>query len=139
MGTGLVLGFFLLLQTAPQVPQGPPIDENWSACRNPDADARIRGCTALILAGTDTPQAVAEAYHNRGNANRSKNLLDLALQDYANAIRLNPALDEAVANRGIVLVMMGRYAEAIPEFTRAIDHDARNAEAMFDRGVAYEA
>src|SRR5689334_7410979 len=109
MSAALLLGLVLMAQAAPS-----PRDSDWAACRNTDADARIKGCTALILAASENPRALAEAYHNRGKANRSKKLFDLALQDYNNAIRLNPTFTDAMGDRAIVLMVMGRYAEAVP-------------------------
>jgi len=134
MGAALLLVLVLLAQAAPS-----SRDNDWAACRNADVDARIKGCTALILAASESPHDLAEAYHNRGNANRAKKLFDLALQDYNNAIRLNPSFTEAMGDRAIVLVVMARYAEAIPDFTQVIDGDPANVDALYDRGIAYEA
>ena len=134
MGAALLLGAWLLAQTPAS-----PRDDSWADCRKDDADLRIKGCSAVILAAAETPHDLAEVYHNRGNANRSKQFLDLALQDYNNAIRLNPAFAEAFTDRGVVLVLLGRFAESIPDFTKAIELDPANADAIFDRGIAYEA
>jgi tetratricopeptide (TPR) repeat protein len=133
MGAALLLGAWLL----GQVPASPR-DDSWTDCRKDDADSRIKGCSAVILAAAENPHDLAEAYHNRGNANRSKQFLDLALQDYNNAIRLNPAFAGAFGDRGVVLVLLGRFAEAIPDFTQAIERDPANVDAIFDRGIAYE-
>ncbi len=133
MGAGLLLGVFLLAQTAPATR-----DENWAGCKDANADARIKGCTALILSGTENPRDLAVAYHNRANANRAKQLFDLALQDYDEAIKLNPRFTDAIGDRGITLIAMGRYPEAIPDFTQVIDLDPKSGYAMYDRGLAYE-
>jgi tetratricopeptide (TPR) repeat protein len=133
MDAGLLLAMFLLAQAEPS-----PRDDNWASCRDADADARIKGCTAVILAGAETPGDLAVAYHNRANANRAKQLFDLALQDYDQAITLNPRFADALGDRGITLTVMGRFAQAIPDFSQVIDLDAKSAYAMYDRGLAYE-
>lgn len=133
MGAGLLLGVVLLAQAGPS-----PRDESWASCRNPNADARIEGCTALILAGAENPRDLAVAFLNRADANRAKQLFDLALQDYDEAIKLNPRFTDAIGNRGITLISMGRYAQAIPDFTQVIELDPKSAYALYDRGLAYE-
>jgi tetratricopeptide (TPR) repeat protein len=133
MGARLLLGLFLLAQSSPS-----SRDENWAGCRDANADARIKGCTALILSGSENPHELAVAYQNRASANRAKRLFDLALQDYDEAIKLNPRFTDAIGDRGITLTVMGRYAEAIPDFTQVIELDPKSAYALYDRGLAYE-
>jgi tetratricopeptide (TPR) repeat protein len=133
MAAGLLFGIFLFAQTGP-----PARDGSWAECRDSNADVRVKGCTAVIAAGTDTPRDLAVAYHNRADAHRAKQLLDLALEDYNDAIKLNPRFTDAVGDRGITLTAMGRYAEAIPDFTQVIDLDPTSTYAMYDRGLAYE-
>ena len=113
-------------------------DQNWTGCRGTDADARITGCSALILAGGETPADLAEAYHNRGSANRAKRLFDLAIQDYNEAIRLKPSYIDGLTDRAITLILMGRFADALPDLTKVIELDPKSGDAMSIRGVAYE-
>src|SRR3954471_13443272 len=116
-----------------------PLAESWTACKATSADVVIEGCTAVILAGTDTPQDLANAYHLRANAHRARHLLDLAMQDYDEAIKLDSHLIDAVGNRGITLIVMGRFADAIPDLTKVMEADPKSAYATYDRGLAYEA
>jgi tetratricopeptide (TPR) repeat protein len=113
-------------------------EDNWASCRNVNPDTRIEGCTALIMAGGENPHDLALAYHYRADANRVKQLLDLALQDYDEAIKLDPRFTDAIGDRGITLTVMGRYAQAIPDFTQVIALDPKSTYAMYDRGLAYE-
>jgi len=92
----------------------------------------------VILAGGENPGDLAVAYHNRANASRAKQLYDLALQDYAEAIKLNATFVDAIGDRGITLLVVGRFAEAIPDFTQVVDLDPKSAYALYDRGLAYE-
>jgi tetratricopeptide (TPR) repeat protein len=71
---------------------------------------------------------------------------DQAIRDYSEAIRIDPAFGEAILNRGITLAGTSRCAEAIVDFTRAIELSAsgtgtRNsatAIALVDRGICLE-
>jgi tetratricopeptide (TPR) repeat protein len=135
----LFVGSAVILGSASAAAQGVAgREENWRRCRDANADARISGCTALIQSGAEAQRDLAIAYHNRGTANRAKQLLDLALQDYDEAITQDPRFADAIGDRGITLTAMGRYAEAIPDFTQVIDLDPRSGYALYDRGLAYE-
>ena len=138
MSPALFLGLFLLGQEAPPVPSAPPSgNPNWQRCLNPDVDVRINGCTAVILAAADKPRDLAEAYHNRANAFRGKRLFDLALRDYNDALALRPQFADAIGDRGVTLLLMGRYVDSIPDLTRMV---AAGSESTYtyDRGLAYE-
>lgn len=114
-------------------------DENWKRCKGHDADMMIAGCTALVQSAQDTPTDLAVAHKNRANAYQAKQLYDLAVSDYEEAIKLDPKLVDAIASRGILLTAAGRYADAIPDFTRVIEMDPKiSSFALYDRGLAYE-
>ena len=132
MPAGLLLALALFAQATASS------DDQWKNCRDPDADARIKGCTALIQAAQDPPRELAVAYYNRANAHRAKQLLDLALQDYNEAIKLNSKFVDALGDRGATLIALGRFAEAIPDFSQVLDLDPKTTYALYDRGLAYE-
>ena len=65
--------------------------------------------------------------------------LDLALATYEDALKVNPDLAEAYVNKGIVLVNLGRDAEAVAASSRALElNPARPELAYYTRGVANE-
>ena len=70
-------------------------DENLARCEGNDPDLEISGCTALIQPGQETTENLATAFFNRGNAYDNKGQHDRAVQDFHQAIRLNPT--DAVA------------------------------------------
>jgi len=101
-------------------------------------DTVIDGCTAMIQSGREPPKRLATAFDNRGVAYRHKGQYDLALEDYEQAIRLNPSNANAYNNRGIVYRIKGEYARAIADYDEAIwlkngDYPA----AYYNRALAY--
>jgi tetratricopeptide (TPR) repeat protein len=116
---------------------------DWSQCRGREGaivDVVIEGCTAVIQAGQDPPQKLATAFDNRGVAYRLKGEYDRALQDYEQAIRLNPNSAYPYNNRGIIYRIQGDYDRAIADYDEAIwlksgDYPA----AFYNRALAYAA
>jgi tetratricopeptide (TPR) repeat protein len=116
----------------------PSSEENWKRCRQADADARLAGCRALIQSGQEKPSELARAYHYRGIAYSAKKLFDSAIEDFNEAIKLDPAFVDAYGDRGIALTAAGRLMDAIPDFTRVVEADPKSAYAFYDRGLCYE-
>src|ERR1700730_18054663 len=73
---------------------------NQRRCAAPDPDLSISGCTAMIQSGHEPRQNLAIAFYNRGNSHRSKGQPDRAIEDYDQAILLNPIYALAFRNRG---------------------------------------
>ena len=70
------------------------ISMEWKQCLGlggPIVDTVIDGCTAIIQSGREPRDRLATAFDNRGVAYKHKGQYDLALQDYEQAIRLNPS------------------------------------------------
>jgi tetratricopeptide (TPR) repeat protein len=106
-------------------------------CNSLDADARIRGCSAIIDSGTETAKIVAMAHNNRGAAYRSKGDPERAIEDFNRAIALNPKHAKAYNNRGFAYYDKGQIDQAIKDFDKAIALDPKFAIAYNNRGVAY--
>jgi tetratricopeptide (TPR) repeat protein len=113
----------------------------WSQCLGREGliiDAVIDGCTAVIQSGQEPPGKLATAFDNRGAAYRLKGEYDRALQDYEQAIQLNPSNANAYNNRGIIYRIKGEYGRAIADYDEAIwlkkgDFPA----AYYNRALAY--
>ena len=93
----------------------------WSQClglEGPIVDTVIS--TAIIQSGQEPREKLATAFDNRGVAYRRKGEYDRALQDYEQAIRLNPSNAYAYNNRGIIYRINGEYARAIADYDEAI-------------------
>jgi tetratricopeptide (TPR) repeat protein len=82
---------------------------------------------------------LAATYANRGVILSRRGRYEQALNDYDQALRLNPLLLNAWINRGNVLVRMKRLEEAIPDYDKAVElSDGQSALAFYNRGIAHE-
>lgn len=97
---------------------------------------RIDGCSAVIKAARDKGEKLAEFYSFRGVAYRLKGDLDRALQDYAQAIKLDGRFIPAYNNRGVAYDRKGEYDRAIQDYEQAIKLKP-SPESHFNRGNAY--
>jgi tetratricopeptide (TPR) repeat protein len=100
------------------------------------AAQRIDACSAVIKAGRDKGEKLAEAFNNRGVGYRLKVDYDRAIADYAQAIKLNAKFAAAFVNRGVAHDKKGDYDHAIQDFDQAIKLKP-STEAYFNRGNAY--
>jgi len=113
----------------------------WRQClglEDPIVGAVIDGCTAIIQSGQEPPEKLATAFDNRGVAYRRKGEYGRALQDYEQAIRLNPSNANVYNNRGIIYRIKGDYGRAIADYDEAIwlKHGDFPA-AYYNRALAY--
>src|ERR1700716_4123130 len=93
---------------------------------------RIDACSAVIKAGRDKGDKLAEAFNNRGVGYRLQGDHDRAIQDYDQAIKLKPAA-EAHFNRGNAYLGKSQYASAIDDYNQAIKLKADFAGAFDNR------
>ena len=66
------------------------------------------------------PANMAIAFNGRGNGHAGKGQPDRALEDYDQAIRLNPSYAEPHYNRGNVYLATGQYDRAIEDYDQAV-------------------
>jgi len=111
--------------------------ENLHRCRSADPDTRIAGCTAVIQSGEVKKENLDLIYNYRGTAYSRKGNHALAIQDFSEAIRLNPNYANFYRNRGHEYYEERDYDLAIQDFNDAIRLSPNDANAYYDRGNAY--
>jgi tetratricopeptide (TPR) repeat protein len=72
--------------------------------------------------------------NERGNVYFTKGKYDRAIQDYDQAIRLDPRNSLAFGNRAAAYGEKGEYDRAFQDFDQAIRLDPNYAEAFYNRG-----
>ncbi len=81
---------------------------------------------------------LALAHSEDGQAYSKNGDYDKAIDEFNEAIRLNPGLAAAHYSRGEIYFQRGDYARAIRDFTRTIDLSPDYTFAYYSRGVANE-
>lgn len=111
--------------------------ESLNRCRSSDPDTKITGCTALIQEAHDTAKNLSVIYNNRGTAYDDKGDYDHAIQDFNEAVHLDPNAESAYYGRGCAYKKKGDYDRAIRDFNEAIRLNPNFERAYYDRGNAY--
>ncbi|MEX1083986.1 MAG: tetratricopeptide repeat protein, partial [Xanthobacteraceae bacterium] len=106
---------------------------DWCEGDEVPSDLSIGGCTAVIQSGKFTGKKLAVAFYNRGIAYYYKKEYDRAIEDYSQAIRLDPKYAAAFVNRGIAYERKGQYDRAIENYSQVIRLDPKNAFAFNNR------
>jgi tetratricopeptide (TPR) repeat protein len=112
-------------------------EENWTQCKADDPDLSIAGCTKIIQAANETDVDMSNAFDNRGASYAQKKDYDRAIQDFDQAIRLNPVNAQAFRNRGATYRYKKDNDRAIQDYDQAIRLNSNDADAFRRRGAAY--
>ncbi|HKQ65249.1 MAG TPA: tetratricopeptide repeat protein [Methylomirabilota bacterium] len=136
---GAAFVFALVLGSAENgFDQGPRhFREGLEAYQRGDFDAAIRSFTLAIENGDLPHPDIFFAFNNRGNAHAAKRDSVRALQDYDEALRLNPKYAGAMRNRGLVHAAQGDYDHAIRDFSEAARLDPDDPHALIGRGLVH--
>jgi len=108
-----------------------------NALKAVDLAARLRTVLADHPQITQTENANAQAYMNRGLNHARQQNYDEAITDFTCAIRLDTTYTLAYYNRGLSYAQTQRYDEALADFTQAIQLDPAYAKAYLNIGVLY--
>jgi tetratricopeptide (TPR) repeat protein len=124
------------IQSTPAFAQTP---QDWANCLTGDLrtpDVPIEGCTAVIKTGEQILRRLAAAYNNRGVAYRLKANYAQAIDDFNEAIRLEPRNANAFNNRGVAYRNMGDLDHAVADYDQAILIKPDYVAAFYNRGLA---
>lgn len=100
----------------------------------------IRRCDDALLHGNTLSQYEVLATHvNRGILRLRRGMVDEAVADFDEAMRLDPEQPEAYLNKGAALLQRQNPSEALQLFTVALDRQTtRPAIAHYGRAIANE-
>lgn len=130
--------FFLSVNEPASATLKPAGEQGINRCgESGNLDRTIAHCTEAIESGRLSRKRLALAFYRRGNAYNGKRNYELAIQDYEEAIRLNPKSANFFTNRGVALMGKREYDRAIESYTEAIRLAPRRADTFSNRGVAY--
>lgn len=113
-----------------------------------DPRLQIRGCTSLIDSWSflldipetanlpDSLEALAIAYNNRGNAYHRLGQYRRSIEDYDQALRINPSYAGAYDNRGEAYFQLGDHQRAIEDYDKALRLDPDDAKAYNNRAYS---
>jgi|GEM_PF-4268024 len=90
-----------------------------------------------IDSGDLSKESLAYVHNNRGAAYKSVGFLDLAIDDYGQAIDLKRDYARAYYNRGIAYYTNGSLPAAIADYTTALRLDPELTDAFLNRGHAF--
>jgi tetratricopeptide (TPR) repeat protein len=103
------------------------------------SDRGVEECNNALGEQSLSPSDRAATLVNRGILHMHAKEHELALASYEQAIKLDPSLAEAYINKGVVLVNLGRDAEAVAAISQGLQLNATQPEiAYYTRGVANE-
>jgi tetratricopeptide (TPR) repeat protein len=112
-------------------------DPERARCAGNDAMLAISGCTAVIQGGHETDDTLAVVFHYRGNAYLDQGDIDHAIADFAESIRLNPALPQSFYDRGRAYLAKKDTRRAIQDFDQTVRLNPDIPEVYDSRGVAW--
>lgn len=99
-------------------------------------DHVIVNCSAVIARRVADEQDLATAYKNRGNAYDDKGEYARALEDYDEAVKINPRDADAFNSRGTTYAALARHERAILDFDEAIKLNPNSPLAFSNRCFA---
>ena len=115
--------------------------KNIELCNGSDRSSpepQIRGCTALINDENETTLVRAVAHNNRGDAYVAQGNFEAAINDYDQAISLNPDFARPFNNRGFAYLKKGDSDRALKDFDQAIKLKPDYGRAFANRAEAYQ-
>src|ERR1043165_5101547 len=120
--------------TAILLAAAPARADDWDDCRTDVADKVMAGCTAVIEKRERSNDDLAVAHRRRGIWYSRRDMLDRALSDFDNAVRLAPGSADALIERGYGHRRKGNLDAALADNARALELDPKHRGAYLQRG-----
>lgn len=99
--------------------------------------AIAQACTTVLEVPNLPKGRKAGAYYNRGTAALHLGGPATALQDFNEALKIEPKFTRALEARGAIYVGQQKFDLAIADLTQAIALDPKSSDAYSNRGMAY--
>lgn len=99
------------------------------------AEDRIVACTDVIMSAALTGEDVTHAYRLRGLAYRDASNFERAIEDFGEALRLQPGNASILFERAGTYASLGDFSSAISDYDSCLAIDPANPRAYFQRGV----
>jgi tetratricopeptide (TPR) repeat protein len=143
---------YAAVNPAPQVPlatTGPaPRTAGEVAVRSPEATVSAATHSAATSPAMPPPQGAAAPISRPANAKvaalvdagkraAAKGDLDRAVQNFTEAIRIDPKFPDSYSERGQALFKLGETERAIADYSAAIQRNPQHSAALRARGMAY--
>lgn len=103
---------------------------DWDSCTSQDRSKNIAACTRIIEDTGTSDSDRFDAYLWRGGDYVAQNVLDAAVSDYSNAIKLNPRNITAFGGRAIASFRKGDRDQAIIDYSLARRLDPGQLDTM---------
>ena len=99
---------------------------------------KIEICTQIIeLIPEEEKDDKSKAFYNRGNIYMSLGEYQKAINDYDQAIAINPKDAMVFCNRGFAYANLGEHQKAINDYDQAIAINPKDARSFYNRGLSY--
>jgi lipoprotein NlpI len=102
-----------------------------------DPTAEAVACTGLITGGRLTGQPLAAAYVFRGNAQAQRNEMQAAIDDFSQALKIDPAATDALYARGGAYMLLQRDDLALADFAHLLRLVPDDSDTLARRSDLY--
>jgi lipoprotein NlpI len=110
----------------------------WEGCKASDPETSIKACSRILARRGESARDRASAYYNRGIAYADQRDDRKAIEDFNEAVRLDPRHPGAYTARGRAYNREGDTDAALRDFARALAIDPKYPYAFNGRGETYE-
>jgi len=112
-------------------------DQLLQYCGDPHPEVRLLACTIIINGGQEKGQTLADTYTARGTAYSITGDELHAIEDFSQALQLDPSRVLVLGYRGDAYLARGDYDRAIADFSRAVQFDPDYTDGLYGRASAY--